>query len=372
MQILHLADVHLDRPFVRADRQRGNRDRARLRETFSRCLDIAADRSVDAVTIGGDLWEDEHVNADTRRFVAAELERVGCPVLVICGNHDRLRPGGHYERTVWPQNVTVFSEASPVEHRLTDDVSVWGVSWTHDDPSAEFLRDRVPPADGRVQLLLLHGTATALTQLAEGPTYCPFDPTRLPDAGFALCLAGHIHSASHAHNVVYPGSPEPLGWGELGRHCVALVAVSDREVAVELIDVNSHRYEEVIVDCDGSEHGAECEERLSAATRDLEAENEHLRCRLRGEVHRECRVDVEQLIGAHQEKFAEFEVIDETQPAYDLSVLAGQPTATGHYVRALRERIEAEPDADERRILELALDSGLRALDGREDIVRVG
>ena len=76
--------------------------------------------------------------------------------------------------------------------------------------------------------------------------------------------------------------------------------------------------------------------------------------------------------GAHQERFAEFEVIDETQLAYDLSALAEQPTATGHYVRALRERIEAEPDADARRVLELALESGLRALDGREDIVRVG
>ena len=143
MQILHLADVHLDRPFVRADRRQGNRDRARLRETFSRCMEMAVDRSVDAVTIGGDLWEDEHVNADTRRFVAGELERVGCPVLIICGNHDRLRPGGHYQRTEWPPNVTVFSEASPFEHRLTDDVSVWGVSWTHDDPTA-----RVPEGSG--------------------------------------------------------------------------------------------------------------------------------------------------------------------------------------------------------------------------------
>ena len=38
----------------------------------------------------------------------------------------------------------------------------------------------------------------------------------------------------------------------------------------------------------------------------------------------------------------------------------------------MRERIDSEDDPAERRALELALDSGLRALHGREDIVRVG
>ena len=342
MQILHLADVHLDRPFVRADRRQGDRDRARLRETFSRCIELAADRGVDAVTIGGDLWEDEHVSADTRRFVASQLARVGCPVLVICGNHDPLRPGGHYQRTSWPDNVTIFSEAAPVEHRLSDDVSVWGVSWTHEEPTAEFLSQRVVPEDGRAHLLLLHGTATTFAGGVGGPSYCPFDPAELLGAGFALALAGHIHAASHERGFVYPGSPEPLGWGERGRHCVALVTIDSGEADVELLDVNSHRYEESAVDCEGCEHGAECAERLVENLEGLEGADRHVRVLLRGEVSRECRVDAEQLTEDHREPFAEFQVVDETSPAYDLDAMAEQPSATGHFVKALRERIESE------------------------------
>ncbi len=43
MRILHISDVHLDRPFVRADRREGGRDRARLRQTFTRCLERAGE-----------------------------------------------------------------------------------------------------------------------------------------------------------------------------------------------------------------------------------------------------------------------------------------------------------------------------------------
>lgn len=372
MRLLHIADVHLDRPFVRADRREGNRDRARLREVFGECLRLATERGVDAVTIGGDLWEDEHVSTDTRRFVASALADLRCPVLMISGNHDRLLPGGNYDRTAWPDNVALFPEAIPTEYRLSDELSVWGVSWTHDDPTGEFLRHRVPPEDGRTHLLLLHGTATSFAGALDNPNYCSFDPGRVEDAGFSLCLAGHIHRASHNGRVVYPGSPEPLGWGEMGRHCAAILTVDGTDVDVELIDVNRHTYEAIEVDCEGCEHGAEVGERVAEALAGRAAQDRHVRVRLIGEVARDCRVDLEPLSGAHQERFAELQFVDETHPAYDLEALAAQPDATGHFVQAMCARIESEDDPSERRVLKLALDSGLKALHGREDIVRVG
>lgn len=372
MRILHIADVHLDRPFVRADRREGNRDRARLRQIFSDCLQLATERAVDAVTIGGDLWEDEHVSTDTRRYVSSALSDVGCPVLIISGNHDRLLPGGHYERTDWPENVVLFPESIPTEYRLSDELSIWGVSWTHEDPTGEFLHRRVPPDDGRAHLVLLHGTAISFSGALEDRSYCPFEPRRVEDAGFLLCLAGHIHGASHAGSVVYPGSPEPLGWGEMGRHCAAIVTVNGVEVDVELVDVNRHVYDEVSVDCRECEHGAEVGERIVASLGEHDGATRHVRVRLTGEIARDCVVDHEQLSDAHRERFAEFELLDETHPAYDLEALAGQPDATGHFVRAMGERIDAEHDPAERLALELALDSGLRALHGRVDIVRVG
>ena len=82
MRIAHIADVHLDRPFAGLAGDAGDRARQRLRDTFRGCLEVAAERNVDLITIGGDLWEEENVRLDTRRFVSAALAATGTPVLM--------------------------------------------------------------------------------------------------------------------------------------------------------------------------------------------------------------------------------------------------------------------------------------------------
>lgn len=371
MRILHIADVHLDRPFVRADRREGTRDRARLRETFTRCLERAHEGQADAVTIGGDLWEDEHVSADTRRFVASELGRLACPVLLVCGNHDPFLPGGNYERTDWPDNVHVFEPSTLTERQLMDDISIWGISWGGGPLEPSFLRAGAAPSDGRTHLVLVHGTASPLATIHDDPSYCPFEPARITESGFAYCLVGHIHAARQTPELVYPGSPEPLGWGEMGRHCVAMVTVDEGRVETELLDINQHRYEERAVDCQDCEHSGEVAERLDAALTDPDPGVVHLRVLLGGEIASECQVRVEELIRQIGERYAELVVIDRTRSAYDLESLATQPTAKGYFVRHVQQRVAGAADDQERRRLELALTAGLRALDGREDIIDV-
>lgn len=368
MRLLHISDVHLDRPFARLDRERGDRDRARLRRTFVRCLDRARELEVDAVTIGGDLWEDEHVSPDTRRFVAAELRKLGCPALVICGNHDPNLPGGNYARTAWPDNVHRFPADVPSEYRLGEEVSVWGVSWGGGRLTAEFLHTPPRLDPGRTHLLLLHGTAD--TSGEDG--HCPFSGGAVREAGFAHCLAGHIHAAETNADYTYPGSPEPLGWGELGRHCVAVVEVAVGPVEVQLEDVGEHRYEVREVDCDGAEHGGEVAERLAAALPADECGELHLRVVLSGEVDPDCWIATGELGELHGARFAELAVEDRTHPGHDLEALASKPSASGHFVRRMQERIAAETEEERRELLELALRSGLRALDGQERIADVG
>jgi len=60
MRLLHLADVHLDRPFVGMEIDAARARRRELRTTFEKCLALARKQDVQVITIGGDLWEDEH------------------------------------------------------------------------------------------------------------------------------------------------------------------------------------------------------------------------------------------------------------------------------------------------------------------------
>jgi len=365
VKILHIADVHLDRPFVGLSVEAARARRRELREALDRCLGLAADRGVDVVTIGGDLWEDEHVTPDTCRWVADRLGSVGLPVVLVAGNHDPLRPGGPYQRVEWPDNVHVLPAEAGLQTHQVGALSIWGMSWGATPLTAEAL-DAFSAPDNGVHVLLLHGTVASAA--FEDTAHCRFSAAAVRNGGFDLCLAGHLHAGGVRDGVVvYPGSPEPLAWDETGRHTAAIVELAaGAPPHVELIDVNHRRYAEAVVDCDGASSSADIERALHDAIQQAAADGGHgglcLRAVLRGRIQPNCRVDVEGLAAAGKD-LALLDLQDETQPAFDLDVLAAQPTALGAFVRDLHDRIDG-CDNLERRRLELALDLGLRAMHG--------
>jgi len=77
--IVHAADVHLETAFT--DVRGGARRRAALADAFVRIVDLALERSADALTIGGDLYEAERAGPQTARFVFAQLARFGGPLV---------------------------------------------------------------------------------------------------------------------------------------------------------------------------------------------------------------------------------------------------------------------------------------------------
>jgi hypothetical protein len=127
----------------------------------------------------------------------------------------------------------------------------------------------------------------------------------------------------------------------------------------------------VEVDCGGATTSAEVADRVRAELDTRADEHLHLRVGLTGEVDPECEVDVVALLSVGDGKFAELRIEDSTKPGYDLDHLAEQQTVQGIFVRRLREQIENAEDEGDRAVLESALTAGLRALDGRKDLVHV-
>jgi DNA repair protein SbcD/Mre11 len=367
VRIVHLADVHLDRPFAGLPSTVAATQRRRVMATFERALEIAREREADLLTIGGDLWEEEHVRADTRASVAHALERLGIPVLMICGNHDPLIAGGSYRRTAWPSNVTIAPLRTP--HRFDfGDVAIWAVSWGGGDISARALERLEIPEDGSTHLALLHGTAPTAPFVEETTAYFPFDPAALREIGLGHVLAGHIHQASYHHGVVYPGSPEPLGWAEGGRHCAAVIDVVDGSFAVDLIDINMTRFETRELDCTDCSSSASVADRVTAVAGDAGL---FLKIRLVGDIGPECEIDSTHLASLRAGDFAWMQVIDATQPMLDIEARIERKSLDGLFTRKLLQRIDTASDERERHIARLALEAGLHAVEGREMVLRV-
>jgi DNA repair exonuclease SbcCD nuclease subunit len=165
--------------------------------------------------------------------------------------------------------------------------------------------------------------------------------------------------------VLYPGSPEPLAWDETGQHAAAIIELDDgAPPQIQLVDVNERRYAEITVDCAGATSSADIERVLTQAISTVDGSREGLclRAALRGRVEPDCRIDTAALCSPER-GLTQLELRDETQPAFDIEMLAAQPTAIGAFVTSLQKQIQ-ESQANQRPRLQLALDLGLRAMHG--------
>ncbi len=129
--LLHCADMHLDLPFVDdgLDPETGQMRRSDLRACVGRIVDLALQKRVDAVTIAGDLFDQDYVMPDTMDYLRRQFERLA-PIQVIIAPGDR---DGHaqrspYELIHWPKNVHVFLSSSLSMLELDPGLRIWGAS----------------------------------------------------------------------------------------------------------------------------------------------------------------------------------------------------------------------------------------------------
>lgn len=135
-KILHLADLHLDAPFRDLSGSRGTAKARRegLRSTLKYALEMARARQVDAVTIGGDLYEAENISADTAQFLRQQFAAMApLPIIIAPGNHDPYTHNSPYAYVSWSPNVEIFRAPTLTPLTLAGDLQLWGAA--HDSPS---------------------------------------------------------------------------------------------------------------------------------------------------------------------------------------------------------------------------------------------
>jgi exonuclease SbcD len=360
MRILHLADTHLDRVFGAADdRPDAARRRADLRDALCRGLAAGREAGVGAVVLAGDVYEHASVTADTVAFLAGELARADVPVLVTPGNHDPYVAGSAWQLADWPANVHVFAADRVEPFPLSGEVVVWGAAFCATSAPAGIPDGFVAPSDGRTHLLAVHAALTGERWADEG-RHRPVTRAQLEATNVARVLLGHFHDGYDDGLSCYPGSPEPLGWGERhGDHGASIVTVDGGAVTARHVPLATRRYVERTVSVTAAASSADIEALVAAeAAREPGA---CLRLVLEGEVAPGCAVDPEALSERLGAGLEELVLADRTRPAYDLESIARERSVRGRFVaRMLRSDDPAAGDA----VL-----AGLRALDGHVGVL---
>jgi DNA repair exonuclease SbcCD nuclease subunit len=359
LRLLHFADLHLDRSFA-SERLYGvgaQRRREDLRAALQRIIERAREAQADLITCGGDLFEHDHVTRETASFIVQTLGAARLPVLIAPGHADPALPSSPYRYLRWPENVTVAAHEDLRPYRYGD-VNIWAAGFMRPDVAEAALRD-FPRREAGTHLLLLH--ASDMSQVPEGVTpYKPILPAQVEEAGFRHALLGHYHDGRTTESITYPGSPEPLGWNESGRHCTALLTVDDNgDLQVVLEDINLRQFAKETIDVTGMTRLEQVREAVMTMREERQLDGGIIRATLVGERDHALTLDPEALATECSDGFAYLEFHDHSRMSHDLEAAAQEFTSRGEMVRKLVDHKQGSRQEEQAvgRALQLALDA---------------
>ena len=368
IRLLHLADVHLGRPFQMLG-EKGAAQRRALEAALTHAVDLAIEERVHLVLVAGDLFDSPKPSPATLDFVGGELRRLEdarIRAAVVAGNHDAGDDGyvGGLERLRAASPGTLWFGRVAEAHTLSDfDLT---------------LIARSPVAGATVSPLSGWPTRPA-TRFAVGLTHGSFyragvvdvpgviHPQEIRDADLDYLALGDWHSAMEVVPAPtaawYAGSPELLGYDQEGAGHVLLVEIpSPGRAVVTRHRVGRRQYRRLDLDLTLLDDAA-----LRRAVE--EAADPEVICDavLMGVVPVTRTVNASGLEDDLSEGFFRLRITNRTQLWLDDERLAqiSEDTVLGKFVRVMSARIAAA-DGEQRALLEEALQVGVAVLRGGE------
>jgi len=364
-KILHFSDLHLDTSFAGQGFSLGFgvERRLDLRACLTKILARARDLKVDAVTIGGDLFNHEYLQPETAEFIQQQFALLA-PIRVIIapGGKDTYTSDSPYARLNWSDNVDIFYQRKLTCLELSADIHLWGAC--NPPPTGHKLFDDFTPANG-VNILLLHGV-----QSSNNNDIYNINNEVVKNTGFTFALLGGEHIANNnppnQSICIYPGTPEPLNQSEEnGLHQIVSIDITGHDYISQSYEIQQWHYREKQLDITKYSSIVETARQISNL---LEKEN--------GKASRTA-VSV-QLKGCPQfdlnlstlreliQSKVFFHIESHISMNYDIEQLSHEQTVRGLLVNHFQERLNRAMTESERNKELTALNIALQVLEGKQ------
>jgi len=361
--IVHCADVHLETTFASMG---GARRRTALQDAFVRIVDHAIAIGADALTIGGDLFEAERSGPQTARFLIKQFSRFAGRVFIAPGNHDPYSAGALLAQHQLPDNTRLFNEPSWQAITLADGLTLFGFGHTPAEPGAPFAHARFDRPG--VRLALVHGSDIERCPPKKRAT-APFTVEEIARSGASFVLTGHYHGGYTIEHdgrpiLAYPGSPEPIKFGENGEHGALIVRVDGTALTVERFATAQTRVIECMCSLEGCGDDFTARRSIEEALSGL-GSLDFVKLTLTGNVEPGTRIDLAALQDEFSGPLGALEMSDETL-CYDFERLATEPTVRGRVARDLLALAHDHGDPERAHIAQRAVRIAMAAFDGSE------
>lgn len=306
--------------------------------------------------ICGDLFETSYANITDIRRAADAFKRIGATkVFIACGNHDPYTQDSYYRLVEFPKNVYIFPNEPTFVELKELDTSVCGFSWDKNRyEKAPFI---LPQAGkSKINLLCLHADITT------NSNYLPMQPADFAGKNFDYIALGHIHKAMQTDNkIFYSGSPEPLGFGEEGRHGYFKGEFSSGKMSVNFVDCAKRQFASVTVKVSGEMDSNDIKTAIARECRYKPSENIYA-VKFTGNINPQIKID--DIAADIKDKFYSLKYTDETTMDYDIKKLYSENknNIIGKYIFSLMEKATTDPVAY--RALFLGVDALIKNNEG--------
>ncbi|ECJ9723028.1 exonuclease SbcCD subunit D [Listeria monocytogenes] len=255
IQFLHMADLHLDSPFIGLSTLPQPLFSAIQESTFQsleRITTVAIKEAVDFVLIAGDIYDSEDQSVRAQARFAKEMKRLeaaNIPVFMIHGNHDFIEK--HKEKLALPSNVHVFSEQVEImSHKTATGVSVniYGFSYNERHIRSSRVGEYKIQGDADFHIALLHGSEVSSSE--EHDVYAPFRVQEISKKGFDYWALGHIHKRqllAEYPSIYYPGNIQGRNRKESGEKGASIITLSEASTTIDFIGTSPIIWEEAVI-----------------------------------------------------------------------------------------------------------------------------
>ncbi|EAD7978372.1 exonuclease SbcCD subunit D [Listeria monocytogenes] len=255
IQFLHMADLHLDSPFIGLSTLPQPLFSAIQESTFQsleRITTVAIKEAVDFVLIAGDIYDSEDQSVRAQARFSKEMKRLevaNIPVFMIHGNHDFIEK--HKEKLTLPSNVHVFSEQVEVmSHKTATGVSVniYGFSYNERHIRSSRVDKYKIQGNADFHIALLHGSEVSSSE--EHDVYAPFRVQEISKKGFDYWALGHIHKRqllAESPSIYYSGNIQGRNRKESGEKGASIITLSEASTTIDFIGTSPIIWEEAVI-----------------------------------------------------------------------------------------------------------------------------
>lgn len=358
IKFIHTGDLHLGLQFKKVSfpEEISNRRRIELWGTFERIVDKAIEDKTDFLFIAGDLFEEEYFTLGDMKRVRDTLGKAkNVNILITAGNHDTLNNNSLYYMVDWPDNITIF-HSKGLEKRNFEDIGVciYGYSWDVAENNQNIFQDFEKLNEEKINILIIHGDL-----FSKDSYYLPLDKKHIESLGFNYIALGHIHKPEiFSNKMAYCGSPEPLHFGETGKHGIIKGKVSKEDTQIKFIPFSRRMFIEKTIEINEYMSYLDIVNHIKECDKEENLKDNLYRVALDGIVDRDIALDIDDLVKSLENDFYYIEIIDNTTIDYDLEKLEEEniDNIIGYFIREMKTK-----DIEDRTIKD-ALYIGLEVL----------